>query len=67
MADSVMMVLWVNLHAGFAIGFIFLFGFLAGEAIGRLLNPEDEYALKWQQIQKVGLVTAAGIVAFCEY
>lgn len=59
----VMMVLWVNLHAGFAIGFIFLFGFLAGEAIGRLLNPDDEYALKWQELQKVGLVTAAGIVA----
>ena len=47
----VMMVLWVNLHAGFAIGFIFLFGFLAGGAIGRLLNPDDEHALKWQQVQ----------------
>ena len=59
----IMMVFWVNLHAGFAIGFIFLFGFLAGEAIGRFLNSDDEYALTWQQIQKLGLITVVGILA----
>lgn len=56
-----LMVVWVNLHAGFAIGFIILFGFIAGEIISRLLNPAE--ALTWAQLRKVGIVTGVGIVA----
>src|SRR5258706_13577432 len=32
----VIMLLWVNLHSGWAIGFIFLFGAIAGEIVGRI-------------------------------
>jgi hypothetical protein len=59
----VLMALWVNLHAGFAIGFIYLLGFLGGEVIGNLLNPSDEYAVSWRRLRKVGLATLVGIAA----
>jgi hypothetical protein len=60
-ALPVLMVLWVNLHAGFAIGFIFLFGFIAGEMMGRVLQQEN--ALDWSAIGKLGLVTVVSVLA----
>ncbi len=59
----ILMIVWVNLHAGFAIGFIFLFGFMIGEAIGKLMAPQDEHTLTWQQLRNLGIATLIGIVA----
>ena len=56
-----LMVFWVNLHAGFAIGFIILLGFIAGEVIGRLLNTED--ALEWRDIGRLGLIAVVSLFA----
>lgn len=58
-----LMVAWVNLHAGFAIGFIFLFGFMIGEAIGKLIAPDDEDTLSWEQLRSLGIATVVGIAA----
>lgn len=58
----VMMVLWANLHAGFAIGFIFLLGFLGGEAVGNLLDKSDAHAVSWQRLRKVGIITLISVV-----
>lgn len=55
-----LMVLWVNLHSGFAIGFILLFGFMIGEAAANILNPED--AVQWNRLGKVGLVTIVSVL-----
>ncbi len=58
-------VLWVNLHAGYALGFILLVGFVAGEALNNLLawflqeRPEDPI-LPWRG---VGLVTLIGLLS----
>lgn len=62
-AIPVLMVLWVNLHSGFAIGFILLIGFMIGEAAGNLFNPNDEYAVHWRQLVKIGLVTLVSVLA----
>ncbi|MBZ0320913.1 MAG: hypothetical protein K8L91_31150 [Anaerolineae bacterium] len=59
----VMMILWANLHAGFAIGFIYLFGFLGGEVVGNILDKKDEHAVNWKRLQKVGLITLVSIFA----
>jgi hypothetical protein len=59
----VIMVLWVNLHGGFAIGFIYLFGFIAGEFLGNLLDPHAEYALGWRRLGKLGLITVIAVLA----
>ena len=53
----VIIVLWVNLHGGFAIGFIFLFGTIAGEVLGNLFNPDDERVVRWARLKKLVLIT----------
>ena len=53
--------LWVNLHGGFAIGFIFLFGSIAGEVIGNLFNPDDDRVVRWDRLKKLLLVTVVAI------
>lgn len=53
----VLMIVWVNLHGGFAIGFLLLFGTIAGEICGRLFDPQNPDVLTWQQIGKLILIT----------
>jgi hypothetical protein len=62
-AIPLVMVLWVNLHAGFAIGFILLFGFLIGEAVGKLLDPDEPHTLAWPHLRTLAFATVAGILA----
>jgi hypothetical protein len=57
----VIIALWVNLHGGFAIGFIFLFGSIIGEVIGNLMNADDERVVRWGRLKKMALVTAVSI------
>jgi hypothetical protein len=59
----VLMAVWGNLHAGFAIGFIILLGSLVGEALGNLLNPKREQAVSWAGVRKLALVTAVSVGA----
>jgi len=56
-----LMALWVNLHAGYAIGFILLLGFMVGEVAENIFNPAG--GLGWRRLGKVGLVTALGVLA----
>jgi hypothetical protein len=45
--------LWVNLHAGYALGFMVLAAFVAGEVFNRLLEPlipADDPIIDWQAI-----------------
>ncbi|NDJ74784.1 MAG: hypothetical protein GYB65_00880 [Chloroflexi bacterium] len=58
----VVMVVWVNLHGGFAIGFIFLFGSIAGEVIGNVFNPDDERVVKWERLRKMLLITGVAFL-----
>lgn len=59
----VIMGLWANLHGGFAIGFIFLFGSLIGEGLGNLLDPESATVVRWPRLRKLALVTLVAIAA----
>jgi hypothetical protein len=59
------MLLWANLHGGFAIGFILMFGYLAGEVIGRLLNPGDPDVAGWDGIKRLALAIVLSLVAIC--
>ncbi len=57
------MALWSNLHGGFAIGFIFVAGALAGEVLGNLFNAEDESVVRWARLRKLALVAGLSIPA----
>jgi hypothetical protein len=57
-------VLWVNLHAGYALGFMVLAAFVAGEVLNRLLAliaPTDDPVLGWREI---GLVIGLAVLSF---
>jgi hypothetical protein len=57
-----LMVLWVNLHAGFSIGFILLGGYVTGEALTGLSTREAR-ALHWGRARRLAVVTAVCIPA----
>ena len=59
----IIMGIWGNLHAGFSIGFIFLFGSIAGEILGHIFNPQGEYVVPWAGVRKLVLVTLVSIAA----
>lgn len=58
-----LMAVWGNLHAGFSIGFILLFGSIAGEILGNIFNPKGESVIPWVGIRKMTLVTVVSIAA----
>jgi hypothetical protein len=55
-----LMLLWVNLHGGFAIGFLLLLITLAGQAASRLLGARGPGVAGWD-----GLLKLAGVVVAC--
>ncbi len=59
----VLMVFWVNLHSGFAIGFILLAGVIAGEILGRIFDAQNPDVLTWPQIGKLIAITVIAAVA----
>ncbi len=55
-----LMWLWSNIHAGWAIGYLFLFAFIVGEVFNNLLKI-DENTLTWAGWRKLVLVTVVSI------
>jgi hypothetical protein len=55
------MLIWANLHGGFAIGFIFMFGSIAGEVLGNLFNGDDPDVVSWGRLRKMVIVAAVSI------
>jgi hypothetical protein len=53
-----LMILWVNLHGGFAIGFLLLLGTLAGQGVSAVLGQAGPGALSWRQLGRLALVSA---------
>lgn len=54
--------LWVNLHAGYAAGFILLGCYLIGEVANRLLEQRDVPALSWRDIGRLVGVAALSVL-----
>jgi len=57
------MILWANLHGGFAIGFIFVLGMIVGEALGAVLDPHDPRATGWAGVRRLAVITVVSAVA----
>ncbi len=56
------MALWGNLHAGFAIGFIFMGAVIVGEGLNRLLNPAKA-VLRWRAIGRLVVIALISVAA----
>ncbi|MCC7209238.1 MAG: hypothetical protein IT323_18140 [Anaerolineae bacterium] len=54
----VLMLVWVNMHGGFSIGFILLGGFIVGEILGRMFDRANPNVITWRRIGELVLVTA---------
>jgi hypothetical protein len=59
------MLLWANLHGGFAIGFILILGSIAGEVLGNLVHRGAADVVPWAGVRKLALVAALSLVAIC--
>jgi len=60
-----LMILWANMHAGFAIGLAFIFLTVLGIAVDELILNKRSVALIWTSIRRlclVWLITAAAVV-----
>jgi hypothetical protein len=58
-----LMAVWGNLHAGFSIGFIFLFGSIVGEVLGNIFNRGGEEVVPIAGVRKMAIVTVVSIAA----
>ncbi len=57
----VVILLWCNMHAGFAIGFILMIGLVAGEVAGHLFSPDAPDRVSWRGIRRILLVMAVSV------
>jgi hypothetical protein len=60
-ALPLVMLLWVNIHGGYAIGFMLLGVYVVGEAFNRLTGHDEDPVLSWPQI---GTLLLLGVIAF---
>lgn len=59
------MLVWVNSHGGFAIGFLLMLAYLAGETVNHLTGHRDDPVAGWDRLKHLGLVMVIclGVVA----
>ncbi len=58
-----LMVLWVNVHGGYIVGFILIGGYLVGEMLNNLLGLGSAPILSRRQITRLGLIAVACVPA----
>ena len=55
--------IWGNLHAGFATTFILMLGVLAGEVVGHVFGPAAEQVIPWRGLGKLVIVIGLSVIA----
>ncbi len=55
------MLIWGNLHAGFAIGFLFLFAAIVGESLNLIVGTNEPH-VTWGKVRKLLLIFVASVV-----
>ena len=59
----ILMMLWVNLHAGYSIGFILIGAFIGGEGLAWLFNRNGAEVLGWHGIRSLTLTACLMLLA----
>jgi len=60
-----MMLLWVNLHGGFIVGFLFMGIFLLSHIFGFLASNGEERSVTANKAKQLSLICAASVLAAC--
>jgi len=60
-----MMLLWVNLHGGFIVGFLFMGIFLSSHIFGFLGSNGEERSVSAKKSKQLSLICAASVLAAC--
>jgi len=60
-----MMILWVNLHGGFILGFLFLGIFLSGYFLEYISSKEEERAVSATKGKQISMAFAVSVIAAC--
>jgi hypothetical protein len=47
----VVILLWANIHGGFAIGFMLMFAYLAGEAVNNITKHTEDPVVSWSRLK----------------
>jgi hypothetical protein len=58
-----LMVLWVNMHAGFAVGIVLILLVIVGMMLDRALSPGDSLTFLWPRMRSLCLVLIACVAA----
>lgn len=58
-----LMLVWGNLHAGFTLAFILIFGVLVGESLNNFFPPGGEQVIPPARLKKLALVTGVAAAA----
>jgi hypothetical protein len=56
------MLLWANVHGGFAIGFMLMFAYLAGEVVNNLTVHKEDPVVSWSRLKQLGLTIAISLL-----
>ncbi|MFC1960174.1 hypothetical protein ACFLYO_05650 [Chloroflexota bacterium] len=59
----VVMLFWGNMHAGFAIAFILMAGFIVGETVAHLFGPPTTARLPWRGIRRILIIMGISVLA----
>jgi MFS family permease len=50
------MIVWVNVHGGFAIGFMLMLAYLSGEAVNNLTDHQEDPVVTWPRLKHLLIV-----------
>jgi len=56
------MLLWINIHGGFAIGFMLMLAYLVGEILNHLTLHQDDPVVPWNRLKHLILVMLISLV-----
>jgi hypothetical protein len=58
----IIMLFWANIHGGFAIGFIMMLAYVAGEALNNITRHQDDPVVSWSRLKYLGIAIGISLL-----
>jgi hypothetical protein len=56
------MLVWANVHGGFAIGFMLMLAYVLGEAINNITRHQDDPVVRWSRLKYLGMAIGVSLL-----